>query len=339
MKTILCRNVNHALVQGTRMFLDADPGDVLVTSPREAATLEWATPVATVYQRPTERVLSVPNRRANPVFHLVEAMWILAGCEDVETLARFNPRMREYSDDGKTFHAAYGKRILSQFGIDQLRRVITQLNYYPDTRRAVISIWNPVQDLGSNSKDVPCNDMISFKLRNGRLRMMVFNRSNDMIWGAYGANAVQFSVIQEVVARALGVEVGEYTQVSDSFHVYTDGPGGSAWRRCAASSNEFTHATEFDMYERGEVWPVPLFFGPLEFEPWMRELKRTVSGILTGVFPCSQFPFLDGVQNAVLSWNKHCLGEVSKRDRFVDRICMTDWQLAIRNFYNELDAR
>jgi hypothetical protein len=50
----------------------------------------------------------------------------------------------------------------------------------------------------------------------------VFNRSNDMIWGAYGANAVQFSFLQEYLAAAIGAWVGTYRQVSNSFHVYPE---------------------------------------------------------------------------------------------------------------------
>jgi hypothetical protein len=55
----------------------------------------------------------------------------------------------------------------------------------------------------------------------GKLDMTVTNRSNDMLWGAYGANAVHFSYLQEFVAAAIGVPVGTYYQVSNNLHVYT----------------------------------------------------------------------------------------------------------------------
>jgi hypothetical protein len=90
----------------------------------------------------------------------------------------------------------------------------------PDSRRVVLQMWDPVNDLDSPSKDIPCNTNIYFKIRGGELQMTVCNRSNDMIWGAYGANAVHMSVLQEYIAAALGVYIGPYYQVSDSFHVY-----------------------------------------------------------------------------------------------------------------------
>jgi hypothetical protein len=52
--------------------------------------------------------------------------------------------------------------------------------------------------------------------------MTVCCRSNDMLWGAYGANVVHFSILQEVIAIELGVGIGVYRQVSNNFHLYTD---------------------------------------------------------------------------------------------------------------------
>jgi len=52
------------------------------------------------------------------------------------------------------------------------------------------------------------------------LDMTVFNRSNDIIWGCYGANAVHFSMLQEVMAAWVGVPVGCYWQISDNWHAY-----------------------------------------------------------------------------------------------------------------------
>ena len=52
--------------------------------------------------------------------------------------------------------------------------------------------------------------------------MTVCCRSNDIIWGAYGANAVQFSILQQYIADRLEIEMGPYVQISDSFHAYKD---------------------------------------------------------------------------------------------------------------------
>ena len=92
----------------------------------------------------------------------------------------------------------------------------------PDSRRAVLQIWDAEADLGVPSKDIACNTQAMFKVRGGQLNMLVSNRSNDIVWGCYGANAVQFSMLLEYMAARIGVAPGTYRQVSDSFHAYHD---------------------------------------------------------------------------------------------------------------------
>ena len=225
MKTINAFSIDEAL----RLGIDLLKTEGIETESRGMRVLEIPEPVATTYHIPHNRVCFSPDRNANPFFHIMEAMWILQGRKDVKFLCEFNKRMAEYSDNGETFHAPYGYRLRVQHGIDQIEDVINLLSKKPDTRQAVMSIWDAVYDLGTVSKDIPCNDMLMFKIREGVLHMTVCNRSNDMLWGAYGANIVQFSFIQEYIASALGIGMGPYTQVSDSFHVYLDGPGGELW--------------------------------------------------------------------------------------------------------------
>lgn len=225
------RNVNEALPLALQMI--HQQGQV-VTS-RGMETLELRGPTMTIYKSPNEMVLFDPVRDANPFFHLFEAMWILSGSRHCALPAHFLPRITDYSDDQKTFHGAYGFRLRNWPGgekspVDQLMRAVQVLRDKPDTRQAVMSIWDPARDLGAVSKDIPCNDMITFKVRDGKLNMTVFNRSNDVIWGAYGANVVQFSVLMAWVAAMVGLPLGYYTQVSDSFHVYTDLP---LWKKYA----------------------------------------------------------------------------------------------------------
>jgi thymidylate synthase len=55
------------------------------------------------------------------------------------------------------------------------------------------------------------------------LDLTVLCRSNDVVWGAYGANAVHFSVLQEYLAGRIGVDVGVMYQFSNNYHGYVDG--------------------------------------------------------------------------------------------------------------------
>ena len=218
MRVIRVDNVNEAFYRGIDLF-QSDMNYRRQES-RNGVTLECNEPVTTVYAKPWQRVLFDKARDANPFFHLVEAIWMMSGRRDLKTIIPFNAGMSNFSDDNENLNGAYGFRWVSYFNYDQIDLCAEMLRKDPDSRRVVLQMWDAVHDLDSSSKDIPCNTNIYFKVRDDRLNMMVCNRSNDMIWGAYGANAVHMSVLQEYMAAAVGVAVGEYRQVSDSFHVY-----------------------------------------------------------------------------------------------------------------------
>lgn len=242
MYSIRVNNVNEALPIGLALLRDCG----VRVAPRGEATIEYPGPVATTYIEPCHRVLMDKVRDANPFFHLFESLWILAGRSDVAFLEQFNSNIANYSDDGVVFHAPYGHRLRKAFGFDQIEAVIKELDENPDSRRAVLCIWDPRSDLNQQSKDIPCNDTIFFKLRKRRLNMTVCCRSNDVVWGAYGANAVQFSMLLEYVAAHLAVPVGQYTQISDSFHVYEKVPYWQQWLT-AHQSGYYTSDPYIDM--------------------------------------------------------------------------------------------
>ena len=215
---IVARNVNHALSEG--LWYLSTVG-VRETS-RNGPVIVAPGPVVTEYQKPCERVLFNTARNANPFFHLMESLWMLAGRDDLDWPARFNSRFSEYSDNGTNINGAYGYRWRRWFGLDQLKDIIKLLRKDPETRRAVLGMWDTSGDLGSTSKDIPCNTHIYFDLRGGTLNMAVLCRSNDIIWGAYGANAVHMSVLHEFIATAIGVPVGVYRQYSHNYHLYPE---------------------------------------------------------------------------------------------------------------------
>jgi thymidylate synthase len=197
-------------------------------------------PVVFEFENPCNRVTFLRGRKINPFFQLAEALWIVSGHSDVEFLDAFNKNMRTFSDDGKYFNASYGERIryftkndlhgIILNPVDQLQDAYFKLKDDHDTRQAVIVISNPLFDnfrytKGEQGKDIACNLTITFKIRDNKLDMTVFNRSNDIIYGLFGANLCQFSSIQELMASWLEVEVGTYTHITDSLHTYLDSYG------------------------------------------------------------------------------------------------------------------
>lgn len=225
---IRVRNVNHAFIEGLWHLKTAG---VIEDSRngRNGRVVVAPGPVVTEYLQPMERVLFHEKRDANPVFHLMESIWMLAGADNADFLLPFNSGMARYTEPDGVMHGAYGYRWRNQFARDQLLEIVEELKRDPTTRQAVLTMWDPVADLNRPQfKDRPCNTHAYFDLRGGHLNMTVLCRSNDVVWGAYGANVVHFSVLQEWLAAMVGAPVGVYRQVSNNFHLYLDNP------QCAA---------------------------------------------------------------------------------------------------------
>lgn len=192
---------------------------------RNGTVIRTTMPVTTIYERPWERVLFWPERDANPFFHLYESLWMLSGRNDLKPLLRYVKTFGSFSDNGETLRGAYGHRWRRHFDTDQLRDIAGRLASNLDDRRSVLAMWDPRTDLRDHDqlKDIPCNLTATFQRHpiSGALEMTVFNRSNDIIWGAYGANAVHFAFLQEYLAAWIGCAPGRYYQVSTNWHAYT----------------------------------------------------------------------------------------------------------------------
>lgn len=160
----------------------------------------------------------------NPAFGLVEFVWIITGNNESKVVNYWNPKLPEYSGLDDSYHGAYGFRLRHEFGIDQIKRAYQALSNLPESRQVVLQIWKPEIDMPAidgqaTSSDIPCNMMALLKLRDGRLHWSQIMRSNDIMRGL-PYNIIQFTLLQEVMAGWLGIELGDYVHIADSLHVY-----------------------------------------------------------------------------------------------------------------------
>jgi thymidylate synthase len=148
---------------------------------------------------------------------LGEFLWYLAGSDDPGFILPYiSAYAAEVTDEG-IVNGAYGPRLLSSYGLNQVTAVIDILRRKPASRRAVIQIY-AASDL-LIEKEVPCTTTLQFFVRSERLQAIASLRSNDAYLGL-PHDAFCFTMLQEMIARSLGVEVGEYIQLVGSFHLY-----------------------------------------------------------------------------------------------------------------------
>lgn len=255
---------------------------------------------------------------------------MLAGRNDVGFLTLFNKRMGDFSDDGKAFNAAYGHRWRNHFGRDQLDEVIKLLRRDPTTRQAVIQIWDSA-DLLKKTKDKACNTQVVFDVRKDRLNMTVFNRSNDIWWGAYGANAVHFSVLQEFVAAATGHRIGVYRQVSNNFHLYTELYDAKQYLTMPPDANHY------DYYSLCSVRPAPLMLNG-EYKLFLTECEMFCSDPFNERIHYAN-PFFEYVAKPMAMVSRVRKARAGDGRYYAQQIRAEDWRKAVFEWIDRREKR
>lgn len=318
------RNINEVYFLAMNSFIRDTQKWCNEYPSRNGRMLEMTTPVASVYWHPRERVLFDEYRDCNPFLHFFESLWMLAGKNDLKFLTQFTKTFEQFSDDGETLHGAYGHRWRHHFGFDQLEEAALELRNNPQSRRVVTQMWDPYADRATtDGKDVPCNTSIFWRVRNGALDMLVSNRSNDAIWGAYGANVVHFSMLHEYMSLAAGVKTGVYTQVSNSLHVYPDLP---------VTDRVFKHPPEYKEcpYGLGQVSAFPLMWGPNAKQQFDEDLKWFFR----------MDPDFDDYGTSFFSDVVVPMWRVFKdRDAPTEDIAASDWRLAVEQWLKRRGQR
>lgn len=133
-------------------------------------------------------------RKLNYTFMFAEAYWILSGSDMLEDIQPYCKRYAEFSDNGIKLAGAYGPRYRQQVGY-----VCKVLNEDPDTRQAVMTIWNrnPLP-----SKDIPCTISAQFIRLEDTLHSIFTMRSSD-IWLGLPYDIFSFTMMTAYIARGL----------------------------------------------------------------------------------------------------------------------------------------
>lgn len=193
--------------------------DGVQVSPSRGATREVIGAML-ILTNPLAR-LSRSESRGKIFSALGELIWYLSGSNDLEQIAYYIKGYRANSDDDKTLHGAYGPRLFKMHGkINQYQNVISLLTKKQSSRRAVIQIYD-ASDLEKDYKEIPCTCNLQFLVRDGKVHAVSFMRSNDAYLGL-PHDIFAFTMLQEILARELNLEIGTYTHSVGSLHIYEE---------------------------------------------------------------------------------------------------------------------
>lgn len=199
--------------------------DVEKQESRDGAVVGEIINAITVIDDPTRCILKSPIRKLPMRYMIGELLWYLSGNSTLDAIRLYTSAWDRMSDDGITVNSNYGNRIRyarDEFDgdtFDQLQMVEKLLRKDPASRQAVIHIKQARDLISHPSKDVNCTVCLQFFIRDDKLSMTVYMRSNDL-WMGFPNDVFQFTCIQVYLAMRLGVKLGSYTHIAGSLHLY-----------------------------------------------------------------------------------------------------------------------
>ncbi len=162
--------------------------------------------------------LSRTESRGKPFSCVGELCWYLARTNRTDFVAHYIPEYRKFDEKGKIF-GGYGPRLFKRWkGVRQFDNLINILKKRPTTRQAVLQLFDS-KDLAKPHKDIPCTCTLQFLVREDKLHLIVYMRSNDVIKGL-PHDIFSFTMLQEIAARTLEIELGTYKHCVGSLHLY-----------------------------------------------------------------------------------------------------------------------
>lgn len=194
--------------------------------PRKGSNKEVRNCVLTL-KNPRSRI-SLSEVRSPVISCVGEFLWYLSSSDSIEFIEYYIPNYRKnikFDDSTEDpVPGAYGPRI---FGADSQFEKIIKLLSNPESkesRRAVISIYAKTDLIGSDSRDIPCTCVLQFFIRENKLHLTTYMRSNDAAMGLVH-DIFSFTLLQELMLCKLisfypNLQLGEYTHIVGSLHIY-----------------------------------------------------------------------------------------------------------------------
>ena len=154
---------------------------------------------------------------------VVELLWFLRGDTNVRYLQEHDVTIwDEWADENGDLGPVYGAQWRSwptpDGGvIDQISDVVEQIRTNPDSRRLIVSAWNPA-DIPKMAL-APCHALFQFEVHDGRLSCQLYQRSADMFLGV-PFNIASYALLTHMIAQQTDLEVGEFIWTGGDCHIY-----------------------------------------------------------------------------------------------------------------------
>lgn len=154
---------------------------------------------------------------------IYELLWFLRGDTNVLYLQEHGVRIwNEWADENGDLGPVYGHQWRSwpdyKGGtIDQIANVIDQIKHHPDSRRMLVTAWNPAEV--DQMALPPCHCLFQFYVADGKLSLQLYQRSADTFLGV-PFNIASYALLLQMMAQVTGLEAGEFIHTTGDTHLY-----------------------------------------------------------------------------------------------------------------------
>ena len=154
-----------------------------------------------------------------------ELLWFLSGDTNIRYLKENGVRIwDEWADENGDLGRVYGAQWRSWRGangetIDQIRNLVQQIQTNPDSRRLIVSAWNPAEV--DSMALPPCHALFQFYVANGKLSCQLYQRSADIFLGV-PFNIASYALLTMMLAQVCGLQAGEFIHTLGDAHLYNN---------------------------------------------------------------------------------------------------------------------
>ena len=154
---------------------------------------------------------------------IYELLWFLKGDTNVHYLQKNGVRIwNEWADEHGDLGPVYGHQWRSwpdyQGGtIDQIQQVLDLIRHHPDSRRMIVTAWNPAEV--EQMALPPCHCLFQFYVAEGRLSLQLYQRSADTFLGV-PFNIASYALLLQMMAQVCGLQAGDFIHTTGDPHLY-----------------------------------------------------------------------------------------------------------------------
>ena len=166
-------------------------------------------------------LLTTKKLHTRSIIH--ELLWFLQGDTNIRYLKENGVSIwDEWADENGDLGPVYGKQwrhwqTADGRGVDQITRLIEGIKRNPDSRRHLVTAWNPGEV--ENMALPPCHALFQFYVANGRLSCQLYQRSADIFLGV-PFNIASYALLTHMVAQACELEPGDFIWTGGDCHLY-----------------------------------------------------------------------------------------------------------------------